>query len=197
MQSTCIVIAFIINKSCINPINYWDHTDSTKCHEKLIDSLINILANIVIRTSIVYILHFLILTTRHSDNVQQTGAWKWGRGRVWINQWDRPACAAKCKAELPSLSGLLTSMPGRWRNSSRKFVRFVEQMYDKAVYKVEHKSNNKLKINWIKCLQRMLFNSFYSMRWIDLIGDMINCIRASLFYANPIKLRVTRSLNEM
>jgi len=47
----------------------------------------------------------------------------------------KPACAAKCSAEFPSLSGLLTSMPGKCRNSSKKFVRFVEQIYDNAVYK--------------------------------------------------------------
>lgn len=47
----------------------------------------------------------------------------------------RPACAAKWRAEFPSLSGLLTSMPGRCKKSSRKLVRFVEQMYDRAVWK--------------------------------------------------------------
>lgn len=43
---------------------------------------------------------------------------------------ERPAWAAKCSGVLPSLSGLFTSMPGSWRNSSKKFVRFVEQMYE-------------------------------------------------------------------
>lgn len=37
-----------------------------------------------------------------------------------------PACAAKCKGVFPSLSDLLTSIPGKCRNSSKKLVRFVE-----------------------------------------------------------------------
>lgn len=64
----------------------------------------------------------------HSSNARM----KWGSKKCDGNEnkidFYEPACAAKWSAELPSLSGLLTSMPGKWRKSSRKFVRFVEQI---------------------------------------------------------------------
>jgi hypothetical protein len=67
-------------------------------------------------------------------------------GKSIIN--NQPACAAKCSAEFPSLSALFTSMPGKWRKSSRKFVKFVEQMYERAVCW----KNDRNKLKWKQLL---------------------------------------------